>query len=124
MTDPIYQAVILGGGFAGLFTALHLSHSHYPRPIILIDQNERFCFKPLLYEYFSGEMELDQVVPCYQELLKGSGVIFVQGTVQAIDLPQKRIQLASGCCPLLCITSKPQLNGFKKKYSIVTIQIY
>ncbi len=96
MTNPVYQTVIIGGGFAGLFTALHLSHEHYPRSIILIEQNERFCFKPLLYEYFSGEMEPDQVVPRYQELLEGSGVIFVQDTVQAIDLEQKQIQLASG----------------------------
>lgn len=96
MSNPVYQTVILGGGFAGLFTALHLSHEHYPRSIILIDQNDRFCFKPLLYEYFSGEMEPDQVVPRYQELLAGSGVIFVQDTVQEIDLPQKQIKLASG----------------------------
>ena len=96
MTTPVYQTVILGGGFAGLFTALHLSHQHYPRSVILIDQNDRFCFKPLLYEYFSGEMSPDQVVPRYQELLNRSGVIFVQGTVQEIDLHQKHIQLASG----------------------------
>jgi NADH dehydrogenase len=96
MTNPIYQTVILGGGFAGLFTALHLSHQHYPRSVILIDQNERFCFKPLLYEYFSGEMEPDQVVPRYEELLRGSGVIFVQDSIQAIDLHQRQVQLAGG----------------------------
>ncbi len=96
MTNPVYQTVIVGGGFTGLFTALHLSHEHYPRSVILIDQNERFCFKPLLYEYFSGEMEPNQVVPRFDELLNHSGVIFVQDTVQAIDLHQKQIQLASG----------------------------
>jgi NADH dehydrogenase FAD-containing subunit len=89
MSNPVYQTVILGGGFAGLLTALHLSHKHYPRSIVLIDQSERFCFKPLLYEYFSGEMEPDQVVPRYDEFLKGSGVIFVQDSVQAIDLHQR-----------------------------------
>lgn len=96
MTKPSYQTVILGGGFTGLFTALHLSHQHYPRTVILIDQNDRFCFKPLLYEYFSGEMEADQVVPRYEELLARSGVIFVRDAVQAIDLQQRQIQLASG----------------------------
>ena len=96
MATPVYQTVILGGGFAGLFAALHLSHQHYSRSVILIDQNDRFCFKPLLYEYFSGEMAPVQVVPRYQELLHRSGVIFVQGTVQGIDLHQKEIQLASG----------------------------
>ncbi|NUN67415.1 NAD(P)/FAD-dependent oxidoreductase (plasmid) [Pseudanabaena biceps] len=96
MTNPIYQTVIVGGGFAGLFTALHLSYQHYPRTIILIDQHDRFCFKPLLYEYLSGEMDANQVVPSYAELLHRSGVIFVQDTVQAIDLHQRQIHLVSG----------------------------
>ncbi|XGV98576.1 MAG: NAD(P)/FAD-dependent oxidoreductase [Leptolyngbya sp. BL-A-14] len=96
MASPVYQTVILGGGFAGLFTALHLSHHHYPRSVILIDQHDRFCFKPLLYEYFSGEMDAKQVVPCYEELLQHSGVVFVQDTVQSIDLHQRQVQLAGG----------------------------
>ncbi|MBE9182706.1 NAD(P)/FAD-dependent oxidoreductase [Oculatella sp. LEGE 06141] len=98
MATPIYQTVILGGGFAGLFTALHLSHQHYPRTVILIDQNDRFCFKPLLYEYFSGEMEAEQVIPRYDELLHHSGVIFVQGSVESIDLQERQIQLVGGDC--------------------------
>jgi NADH dehydrogenase FAD-containing subunit len=98
MTHPTYQTVILGGGFAGLFTALHLSHQHYPRSVILIDQNDRFCFKPLLYEYFSGEMDSTQVVPRYSELLHHSGVIFVQDAVQSIDLHQRQVQLVGGDC--------------------------
>ncbi|BAY47566.1 FAD-dependent pyridine nucleotide-disulfide oxidoreductase [Scytonema sp. HK-05] len=96
MNNPVYQTVILGGGFTGLFTALHLAHEHYPRSVILIDSNDRFCFKPLLYEYFSGEMDTFQVVPRFTELLKGSGVIFVQDTVQAIDLHQRQVKLTSG----------------------------
>lgn len=96
MATPVYQTVVLGGGFAGLFTALHLSHQHYPRTVILIDQNDRFCFKPLLYEYFSGELEAKQVVPRYEELLHRSGVIFVQGSVESIDLQQRQVQLTGG----------------------------
>ncbi|MBW4473763.1 MAG: NAD(P)/FAD-dependent oxidoreductase [Stenomitos rutilans HA7619-LM2] len=98
MTTPVYQTVILGGGFTGLFTALHLSHQHYPRSVILIDQNDRFCFKPLLYEYFSGEMDATQVVPRYEELLRHSGVIFVQGRVESIDVQRRQIQLVGGDC--------------------------
>lgn len=96
MNNPIYQTVIIGGGFTGLFTALHLAHQHYPRSVILIDRNERFCFKPLLYEYFSGQMEAMQVVPRYEDLLKGSGVIFVQDSVQSLDLHQREVKLTSG----------------------------
>lgn len=96
MNNPVYQTVIVGGGFTGLFTALHLAHEHYPRTVILIDQHDRFCFKPLLYEYFSGEMDAFQVVPRFTELLSGSGVIFVQDTVESIDLRLREVKLASG----------------------------
>lgn len=37
----------------------------------------------------SGEMDAFQVVPRFSELLKGSGVIFVQDVVQSIDLHQQ-----------------------------------
>jgi NADH dehydrogenase FAD-containing subunit len=96
MNSQVYQTVIIGGGFTGLFTALHLAHKHYPRSVILIDKEERFCFKPLLYEYFDGEMDTLQVVPRFSELFKGSGVIFVQDTVQSIDLHQREVKLTSG----------------------------
>jgi len=94
--NPIYQTVILGGGFTGLFTALYLSHEHYPRSVILIDREERFSFKPLLYEYCTSEMEIDEVWPSFSELLLDSGVIFVQDTVEAINLPGREVKLASG----------------------------
>jgi NADH dehydrogenase FAD-containing subunit len=90
------QIVIVGGGFTGLFTALHLSHQNYPHPIILIDRSERFCFKPLLYEYFSSDLDAMQVVPRFIDLLKGSGVTFVQDTVESIDLAQKQVKLTGG----------------------------
>lgn len=87
--------IILGGGFVGLFTALHLSHHKYPAPVILIDRNERFVFKPLLYEYLTEEMNDNQVNPRYEELLKGSGVKFIQDTVQQVDLENRRVELAN-----------------------------
>lgn len=97
MNDPSIS-LILGGGFTGLFTALHLSRQRYALPVVLVNQTERFIFQPLLYELLSGEMEADQVWPRYQELLDDSGVTFVQGTVEAIDLERRQVKLASGFC--------------------------
>ena len=96
MNHSTAPTVIVGGGFVGLFTALHLSHRHYDKPIILIDAGERFVFKPLLYEYLTGEMQDEQVLPRYEELLEGSKVAFVQDKVTKIDLEQQQIELASG----------------------------
>ncbi len=93
LTEP---AVILGGGFTGLLTALNLCHQSYPRPVILIEQRDRFVFKPLLYELLSGEMTIDQVCPRYEQLLDCSGVTFIQDTVQTISLQQRQIELTSG----------------------------
>jgi NADH dehydrogenase len=122
MNNPVYQTVIVGGGFTGLFTALHLAHEHYPRSVILIDKNKRFCFKPLLYEYFDGEMDSSQVLPHFSELLKCSGVIFVQDTVRSIDLHQWEVELASGnsykysnlVLALGRVTSYPHVEGAKE----------
>ncbi len=96
MNNSTAPTIIVGGGFVGLFTALHLSHRHYGDPVILIDSQERFVFKPLLYEYLTGEMQDEQVLPRYEELLEGSEVTFVQAQVKSIDLEQHQVELASG----------------------------
>lgn len=88
--------VIVGGGFVGLFTALHLRHKHYSHPIILIDAQPQFTFKPLLYEYLSGEMQAEEVVPTYEELLQGSEITFVQGEVTQINFQDRQVALKSG----------------------------
>lgn len=96
MNDAISPILILGGGFVGLFTALHLSHQRCSLPIILIDQEWSFIFKPLLYEFLSGEINVDLVWPRYDDLLHNSGVTFIRDTIQAIDLHQRQVNLTSG----------------------------
>ena len=91
-TRPI---LILGGGFAGLFTAFHLRDLQ-SCPIILIDQSWCFVFKPLLYELLSSEVKLEAICPRYDELLHNSDITFVLGKVEAIDLHQKQVKLDSG----------------------------
>ncbi len=96
MSQALNSTIILGGGFVGLFAALHLSHQNYPHSIVLIDRRRNFSFKPLLYELLSGEMHCEQVCPPYEDLLVGSSVNFVQDAVTSIDLPKRRVVLDSG----------------------------
>jgi len=96
MNQPNPNTVIVGAGFAGLFTALHLRHQKYISSIILIDPQERFVFKPMLFEMMTEELGDDTVCPSYQELLQGSDITFIQDRVSAIDLKQRRVNLASG----------------------------
>ena len=96
MTASKAPTIIIGAGFAGLFTALHLTNQSYPHPIILIDRNERCSFKPLLYDYMSGEMQSYQINPVYVGLLQGRNITFIKDTVTSIDLESRQVYLANG----------------------------
>ncbi|GAA6616921.1 NAD(P)/FAD-dependent oxidoreductase [Scytonema sp. NUACC26] len=96
MNSSTRPTIIVGAGFTGLFTALHLRHQHDLRSIILIDPQKRFVFKPMLYELLTGELPERTVCPTYEELLQGSDISFVRDTVTAIDLHEKQVHLASG----------------------------
>lgn len=91
---------ILGGGFGGLYTALRLGQFPWTEvgqpDITLVDRNDRFVFSPLLYELVTEEMADWEVAPRFEELLKGTGVRFCQGSVAEVDLQRQRVQLASG----------------------------
>ena len=95
MMNDSQPTVILGGGFTGLFTALHLSQQNYRDPVILVDRAERFVFKPLLYDYLTEEMNDSQVNPRYEELLSGSKIQFIRDTVEKIDVDGKQVELAN-----------------------------
>ena len=98
MNESLKPVVIVGGGFTGLFTALHLRHQKCSRPIILIEQQWRFIFKPLLYELLTSEVKFDLVWPRYDELLAGSDIIFIRDRISHIDLKERRVSLDSGLC--------------------------
>jgi demethylphylloquinone reductase len=89
---------ILGGGFGGLYTALRLNQLAWEpgqQPeITLIDRQTNFVFTPLLYELVTGEMQGWEIAPPYSELLQGTNIRFIQGSVDRVDTVQKSVTLA------------------------------
>jgi len=79
---------ILGGGFGGLYTALRLESLVWPsdkKPqVVLVDQSDRFVFKPMLYELLSGEVDVWEIAPSFTELLKNTSVQFVRDSVKLL----------------------------------------
>jgi NADH:ubiquinone reductase (non-electrogenic) len=83
------KIVILGGGFGGLFTALELSGSH---DVTLVTDSDQFVFTPMLYEYFSGEVEAWHIGPRYDELLE-KDVNLVVARALAVDFDAQTVSL-------------------------------
>ena len=87
-SSSIKKVVVLGGGFGGLYCALKLDslfatntrgddsgEKKKPTMIVtLIDTNEKFLFKPLMYELLNSDMEETDVAPLYEELLENTTV--------------------------------------------------
>ncbi len=91
-SDPI---VVVGGGFGGLATVQSLLAKSDGTSVILIDEGNRFLFKPLLYELLSGELQLWEVAPKYSDLASELGFIFLQDCVVEIDEIEQKLITSS-----------------------------
>jgi NADH dehydrogenase len=96
MTQQKARILILGGGFGGLFTALDLNGAG---EITLVNEEDHFLFKPMLYEYLSGEVEAWHIAPDCKELLD-ENVRFVRGVVEKVDLDARAVTVAGQREPL------------------------
>jgi NADH dehydrogenase len=98
MSRTSAKVCILGGGFAGLYTALRLSGLPWQQKpeITLVDKSDRFVFLPLLYELVTGELQTWEVAPPYAELLTNTGVKHRQGEVRSIDISNRQVYLQDG----------------------------
>ncbi|MGE0127402.1 MAG: NAD(P)/FAD-dependent oxidoreductase [Blastocatellales bacterium] len=91
MSSKNNRIVIIGGGFGGLFTTLHLNGEV---ETTLISNEDHFLFTPLLYEYLSGEVEAWHIAPAYSELLDEK-VRLVHGKAVDVDFAKKEVIVAN-----------------------------
>tara|TARA_Y100001968_G_scaffold134165_1_gene122428 strand:- start:7716 stop:8900 length:1185 start_codon:yes stop_codon:yes gene_type:complete len=115
--DPKSEVVVLvGGGFAGLTTALSLSRRKNRSKIILIEPRPRFVFLPLLFELLSGEVTLWEIAPTYKSLVEEKGIVLIQEHVTSIDTVEQKVLTDSGLevnytKVVICSGSKPDDFG-------------
>src|ERR1043166_6030975 len=93
------RVVIVGGGFAGVYTARNLERLLGPRSgvrVTLVSRDNYFLMTPLLFETGSGILEPRHAVNPIRPLFKR--VRFVEAEVQGVDLEQRRVvaRLAPG----------------------------
>src|ERR1043166_6695455 len=91
------RIVILGGGFAGVYTAQYLEKAlghGEDFEITLVNKENYFVFQPMLPEVISGSIGLlDTVSPLRRLLLRTS--LHVRD-IEAIDLKNKTVMTSPG----------------------------
>lgn len=89
------QIVILGGGFGGAYTAMHLE-SHLKKAsdfeITLINRENYFVFQPMLAEVVGGSLDLLDTINPLRKLLPKTKLYVRE--IKTIDLDNKKIILA------------------------------
>jgi NADH dehydrogenase len=91
------RVLILGGGFAGLYTALELERLLAKDPeteVTLVNRDNFFLFTPMLHEVAASDLDLTNIVNPVRKLPRK--VQFFQGEVQAVDLERRRVTVAHG----------------------------
>ena len=86
------RIVIAGGGFAGLYAAMHFDKRLARRAdveVTLISRENFILFTPMLHEVASGDLYPGDIVNPLRRILRH--VKFIDADVQAIDLNARRI---------------------------------
>src|SRR5690349_22215737 len=90
--------LILGGGFGGVYTALHLERllrkqsKACPVRVTLVSRDNYFQMTPLLFEAGSGVLEPRHAVSPIRPLFDlRAGARFVEAEILGVDLPRRSV---------------------------------
>ena len=85
-----HRIVVLGGGFGGVYAAVHLEKllaRVETVEICLVSRDNFFLFTPMLHEIAASDLEITNIVNPLRKLLRKVEVLV--GDVNEIDLPNK-----------------------------------
>lgn len=91
------RILILGSGFGGLYTALHLERTlakDNDVEITLVNRENFFLFTPMLHEVAASDLDITHIVSPMRKLLKRVKVF--NGSVECIDVIKKEVGVSHG----------------------------
>ena len=97
MASEKKRIVILGGGFGGTYTALHLEKLVKNDPsieITLVNKDNFLLFTPMLHEVAASDLDATHIVNPISKMLKRTQ--FFCGSVDSIDLEKKNVTVSHG----------------------------
>src|SRR5437867_9252602 len=91
------QILILGGGFGGIYTAMHLEKqlAHEPNvEVTLVNRENFFLFTPMLHEVAASDLDITHIVNPVRKLLRR--VKFFDGDALRLDLEHRTVVVSHG----------------------------
>jgi len=87
---------VLGGGFAGLYCALHLSRKNGRAEICLFDKNNYFLYTPFLHEVATGTVDSRHIAVPIRKIADPRRIQIRSEEVTRINLAEKEFETGSG----------------------------
>ncbi len=84
--------VIVGAGFAGMTFALNLKKLNPSLPIIVVDSEVNFIFKPLMYEILSKEIRSWEATPKFANIFSDAGITFLRNYLTKISFKENMLE--------------------------------
>ena len=86
--------VIVGAGFAGMTVALNLKRLNPSFPILVVDSESNFVFKPLMYEVLSKEVSMWEFAPEFANIFSNAGITFLKNSLTKISFKEKSLEFS------------------------------
>ncbi len=86
--------VIVGAGFAGMTVALNLKNLNPYLPILVVDSETNFIFKPLMYEVLSKEIRSWEATPKFAHIFSAAGITFLRNCLTKISFKENILEFS------------------------------
>ena len=84
--------VIVGAGFGGMTVASNLKRLNPSLPILVVDSQEKFVFKPLMYEVLSEELPIWEATPEFSNIFSNLGITFLRNCLNKIKFDENLLE--------------------------------
>ncbi len=86
--------VIVGAGFAGMTFALNLKNLNPSLPILVVDSENNFIFKPLMYEVLSKEIRSWEATLKFSNIFSDAGITFLRNCLTKISFKENILEFS------------------------------
>ncbi|MEK7620093.1 MAG: NAD(P)/FAD-dependent oxidoreductase [Patescibacteria group bacterium] len=122
-----HPVVIIGGGFAGVYTAQGLLKRNIP--VTLVSETNHFTFTPLLHEVATGSLIAYDAMFEYEGFFHSKHFRFVRGRVTGIDRATKQVEVKDERIPYRFLVLAPgsttnfySIKGTEHAYTLKSIE--